>query len=116
RNWCEAAIYYEANPFGLHTHSAHPTHTAGHRRRLVFLRYFENHSFVCEHQTCNGSRILQCSTRYLSRIDDAGLHQVFVLLGLSVEAEVFVLLRANSFDYNGTFFTSILYDLTEWLL
>src|SRR3546814_5675275 len=61
------------------THSAHSTHAARHaRRRGLVFGHFRDSRFGGDEQARDGSRVLQRSTDDLGRIDDAGLHQVFI--------------------------------------
>ena len=53
---------------------------------LIFLRLFGDHALGGQQQAGNGGRILQRVTGHLGRVDDAGLDQVLVLLGVGVEA------------------------------
>src|SRR5581483_8855384 len=47
-----------------------------------------DHGLSSEHQRCDGGRILQRSPGDFRRIDDTGIHQVFIPLGSSIKAEV----------------------------
>ncbi len=57
--------------------------------RVVFLlgRLFGDDGFGGQHETGNGARVLQCGTRYLGRVNNAGLHHVLNRFGEGVEAD-----------------------------
>src|SRR5262249_47980790 len=59
-----------------------------------------DHRLGREHERGDGSRILQSRTSYLGGVDHAGLHQVFVLFGGGVEAEVRILVP-DLLDHDG---------------
>jgi hypothetical protein len=68
---------------GFRSHAA-----ARHRRRgRVPLRRVGDHRLGGHQQAGYGSRTLQGGAHHLGRVDDAGLEQVDILLGLRVDAE-----------------------------
>src|ERR1700689_4621868 len=68
----------------IHLRTAVPTRSRG----LLLLRNLSDHGFGGQHQRSDRRSVLQGRTRYLGRIDDAGLHQVLILRGGSIEAKV----------------------------
>src|SRR5258708_251158 len=58
---------------------------------LLVFRQVRDESFCGQHQRGDRGGVLQSSARHLGWINDAGFHQVFELIGLSVVAEVVVL-------------------------
>ena len=67
------------------------------------------------HQACNRRCVLQSRARDLSRIDDARLHQVFVIVGLSVVPKVRFIALTDLADDDGAFHTRVVDDLTDRL-
>src|SRR5262249_13013619 len=59
--------------------------------------------------------VLQSSTRYLGRIDDASLDEVFELAGLGVVAVVVVFVFADLADHDRTLFAGVADDLAQRL-
>ena len=55
---------------------------AGTGRSRLLLRNLGDHRFGGQHQGRDGGRVLQRRAGHLGRVDDARLHQVFVLVGL----------------------------------
>src|SRR4249919_3715545 len=72
----------------LEVHSAHSAHAAaGHRRSRLVFRSVGNRSLGGDQEPGDARRILKRRANDLGRVDHAGLDQVLVLLGLSIEAE-----------------------------
>src|SRR5690348_12771146 len=74
----------------LEVHAAHAAHAAAGSAvcvARVLLRNVGDHGFRRDQQTSNRSGILQRATHDLSRVDDALLIEIAVLVGLSVVAE-----------------------------
>src|SRR5215213_440492 len=85
------------------------------RSFLLSFRNFGNDGFGREQEAGNRSRILKGRAGNLRRIDHPHLQHVSVLFGLRVEAEVGVLLGANSLHYHRALVSRIAHDLTERL-
>src|SRR6202050_3001900 len=88
---------------------------AGTGRSGLLLRNLSDHGFGGQHQRSDRRSVLQGRTRYLGRIDDAGLHQVLILRGGSIEAKVRVVVDADLLDHNRAFVTGVADDLPHWL-
>ena len=69
-----------------------------------------------EHERGDGSGILQSRAGYFGGIDHAGFHQVFVLLGGGVEAEVRIVVGLDLLDHDGAFGPAVQHDLPHRLL
>src|ERR1017187_369536 len=97
-------------------HSAHAAAVAAaHGRFLLVFRNLADEGFGGQHQGRDRACVLQGGARHLGGIDDAGLDQVFELVGLSVVAEVVVLRLAHAAHDDCTFFTGVDHDLTQGL-
>ncbi len=74
--------------------SVHPAHAAAAARRragfLLLLGDVADERFGRQQQRSDRGGVLERRAHHLGRIDDAGLHQVLVLLGLSIEAGLVV--------------------------
>ena len=81
----------------------------------LLLRNLTNHRFGGQHEAGNRRCVLQGRARDLRRVDDARLHQVFVNVGLSVVAEVSVIVLAYLANDDGAFDARIVDDLTNRL-
>src|SRR5271168_2960671 len=83
---------------------------------IVYLHYTRNHSLGGEHERCDGSRVLQGRAGDFGRIDHAGLYEILVLFGSSVEAEVRILLVFDMFGHYSALGSAIEHDLADRLL
>src|SRR5207247_4917107 len=70
--------------------SVHPAHAtaAGHRGHLLLLLLLHHHALSGEEQSRDGRGVLQRRAGDLGWVDHASQHQVLVLVGLGVVAEV----------------------------
>src|SRR5881396_2277392 len=70
--------------------SVHPAHAtaAGHRGHLLLLLLLHHHALSGEEQSRDGRGVLQRRAGDLGWVDHASQHQVLVLAGLGVVAEV----------------------------
>src|SRR3954463_7135344 len=83
--------------------------------RSLLLRDLDDHGFSGEQETGDGSRVLECCSGHLGRVDNAGLHQVLVDASFGVVAKVLFLGR-EYFSYNNrAFFAGIGDNLAQWL-
>src|SRR5579871_1990552 len=96
-------------------HSAHAAAAVRHRSFLLLFRNLRYQGFGGQHQRGDRAGVLQRGARYLGRVDDAGLDQVFELAGLRVVAEVGFLVVANTADNNCAFFAGVADDLAQRL-
>src|SRR5688572_2286915 len=96
-------------------HAAHAATTRRSRSRLVFL-LLDDDGFRREEQASNRRRVLQRRARHLRRVDDARGHEILVVVGQRVVAEVLVLRAAHLLDDDRAFATRVLHDHPERLL
>jgi hypothetical protein len=92
----------------VHHGRRQPERTFSPESRRPLLRWW--------HQAGNRGRVLQSGARHFRRIDHTGLDQIFVLIGLSVVAEVGTVVLADLAHYDCAFFARVLDDLTNRLL
>ena len=96
------------------THSA--AHTRIHRRHSSSLFFFlSDHALSSQEHTCDRSSVLQCYASYLSWVDYTSLAQILETVLTSVVTEV-ALAFLHFLNDNGTFLTSVSYDLAKRLL
>src|SRR5579862_1580731 len=84
----------------------HPAHAAGHsaaagRSFLLLFRNLRDHGFGREQQRRDGRGVLERRADDLRRVDDTGLHQILVLVGRRVVAEVGVLVLLHLLENDG---------------
>src|ERR1700683_2013975 len=101
---------------GLVVHSAGTAVLAAGHGSGLLLGDLADHGFGGQHQSADRSRVLQGRAGDFGRIDDAGLHQVLVLRGSRVVAEVGVLAGANLLHNDGAFPSAVADDLANRLL
>jgi hypothetical protein len=77
------------------------------------LRGFGDRGFRRDDEAGDRGCVLQRRAHDLHRIDDAGLHEVDVLFGLRVEAEIVVLVLAQLADNDRAFNAGVFHDLTD---
>src|SRR5690606_8852113 len=94
--WCESVN-------GLH-HSAHAA--SGSCRGFFFFRDFRHDSFGRQQQAGDRSSVLEREARYLGRVDNTSIEEVFELVFAGIVTVVF-LAFANLADDNRSFLTSI---------
>src|SRR5713101_7685932 len=94
-----------------HSARRHSRHAAG----LLLLRLLGNHALCREQQTSHRSGVLQRAAHDLGRVDDAGLHQIFELLGRGVEAEG-ALVVLDLVDDDVAFPSGVARDPAGWFL
>ena len=100
----------------LHVVVAHAAHSrgTGSATSLLRLGLVYNQGFGGQNQTCNRCSILNRASRYLCRINDAGLQQVDDLTRYGVEAKV-LSSSSNSLNDDRTLVAGILCDLSKRL-
>jgi hypothetical protein len=98
-------LSYRRERLELEIHTTHTTHTATATRHAatasVLIRQFRHHGFGCDQQSRNRSRVLDCYTHHLGRVDDALRDQVDVFAGLRVEAVSVLILLEDLADDDG---------------
>jgi hypothetical protein len=90
----------------------------GRRRSIArcafFLRQLGDEHFGGQQETGNAGGVLQGRAGHLGRVDDAGLHQVFVFARLGVVADI-ALLGADVLHDRGAFVAGVGGQLTQGL-
>src|SRR3546814_9812743 len=83
-----------------------------HRRRTgAIVAQIGNGGFGRDQQPCNRGGILKRGAHDLGGIDDAGLEQILILLGLRVEAEILVITIDKPARDHAAVMTGIFRDL-----
>ena len=70
-------------------HAARRHAAAGHCGCFSLFGLLGDHHICDQHETRDGCSILSSQPRYLSRIDYAAFHKVFILFALGIEADVY---------------------------
>src|SRR5277367_2295193 len=84
-------------------------------RRFLLLRDLGDHALGREQEPGDRRRVLQRRAGDLGRVDDAGLHEVLVLVGRDVVAEV-ALAGEYLADDNRAFNTRVRAEHPDWVL
>src|SRR6267378_2515226 len=94
-------------------HAAHAASAGGSGSGSLLIVFLDvrDEGFGGEHQARDGSCILQREAGDLGWVNNAYLHHVAVLAGLSVEAEILFLGVADLADHNGAFMAGVESDL-----
>src|SRR5437667_9669323 len=98
--------------------SVHPAHAtaAGHRGHLLLLLLLHHHALGGEEQSRDGRGVLQRRAGDFGGVDDAGCHQILVLVGLGVVAEVELGRLLHLPDDDRALGTRVLNDDPDWFL
>src|SRR5579862_3302313 len=111
------------------THAAHATHTTAHAAHATHSSHATTHAVIAVvhvflflfrqvgHQRLCGQKeaghagaVLQCAARYLDRIDDPGLAQVFIFVGVGVVTVVLFLALTDVGHNHGTVLAGVFGD------
>ncbi len=102
-------LTYPFRPFRRNRPTGHGRHGG------LLLGLLGHHALCRQHETCHGGGVLESGAGDLRRVDDAGLHEVFVLLGRRVEPEG-ALLLLDLLHHDGAFHARIGGDHAKGLL
>src|SRR5580658_927090 len=110
-----------STPWNSYTRNASPGVNPVRRNCMVSslsLRLFHHgadHGFRGKHQSGDRRSILERRASDLGRIDDAGLHQILILIGGGVETEVRICLGLDLLDHDGALDSAVEHDLADRL-